>query len=67
MLSLVCSPALPAFAQADQPSSGFGFKLGIGIGVQTFNDTNPPTTWQSLSLYSRTSPSESSASGSTSR
>lgn len=50
VLSLVCLALAPAFAQADQPSSGLGFKMGMGIGVQTFNDTTPPTTWQSLSL-----------------
>ncbi len=50
VLGLVCLTIAPAFAQADQPSSGFGFKMGMGIGVQTFNDTNPPTTWQSLSF-----------------
>ncbi len=39
VLSLVCLALAPAFAQADQPSSGLGFKMGMGIGVQTFNDS----------------------------
>jgi len=50
VLGLVCFMVAPAFSQAEQPSSGFGFKMGLGIGVQTFNDSTPPTTWQSLSL-----------------
>lgn len=40
-----------AFAQeggSESPKPSFG--LGLGIGVQTFNDTIPPTTYQSLSL-----------------
>jgi hypothetical protein len=38
---------------AGQPSGGFKFSMGLGIGVQTFNDAPPPTsgvTYQSLSL-----------------
>ncbi len=50
VLGLVALLALPAFSQSEQPSSGLGFKMGLGIGVQTFTDTTPPTTWQSLSL-----------------
>ncbi|MGA2641008.1 MAG: hypothetical protein ABSG21_08895 [Spirochaetia bacterium] len=39
-------------AQAQQPAPGFAFKMGLGIGVQTFND-NPPgpsVTYQTLAL-----------------
>ena len=38
---------------AGQPAGGFKFNMGLGIGVQTFNDAPPPTsgvTYQSLSL-----------------
>ena len=58
--TMLCFAAGMAVAQDEQPaatpqtsstSPSFGFKLGIGIGVQTFNDTTPPTTWQSLSVF----------------
>ena len=61
--TMLCLAAGMAAAQDEQPaqtpptsptaptSPSLGFKLGIGIGVQTFNDTNPPTTWQSLSVF----------------
>jgi hypothetical protein len=53
VLALVCLIIAPAFSQAEQPSSGLGFKMGMGIGVQTFNDNPPPdsgVTYQSLSF-----------------
>jgi hypothetical protein len=45
----------PAFSQETPPADAFGFKMALGIGVQTFNepDSNtgsPTTTYQSLSL-----------------
>ena len=48
VLSLVCLAVPPLFSQGGESSPGFS--MGLGIGVQTFNDTVPPTTWQSLSL-----------------
>jgi hypothetical protein len=60
--AVFCLAAGTAVAQDEQPtptpptsptvptSPSLGFKLGIGISVQTFNDTNPPTTWESLSI-----------------
>ena len=55
IIAFVCLAVVPAFSQAEQASgspapTGLGFALGLGIGVQTFNDTTPSTTWQSLSL-----------------
>ena len=50
VLGLVSLLALPAFSQSEQPSSGLGFKMGLGIGVQTFPTDPAPNTWQSLSL-----------------
>ena len=46
----------PVFSQDAEPEKGFGFKMDLGLGVQTFIeiDTVPPgsptTTYQSLSL-----------------
>jgi len=50
VLSLVCIAVSPTFSQAEEPSSSLGFSMGLGIGVQTFNGTDDPGTWQSLSL-----------------
>ncbi|HET6449796.1 MAG TPA: hypothetical protein VFI08_00740 [Spirochaetia bacterium] len=70
VLGLLLVMVLPAFSQADQPAAdqsganqagaaqpaggGFGFKMGMGIGVQTFNDdpiASPNgVTYQSISL-----------------
>jgi len=56
VLGLVSLLALPAFSQSEQPSGaqqpggGLGFKMGLGIGVQTFPNDPAPNTWQSLSL-----------------
>jgi hypothetical protein len=50
VLSLVCCVVAPAFSQAAEPSSSFGFSMSLGIGVRTFNGTDDPGTWQSLSL-----------------
>ena len=55
VLGLVSLLALPAFSQSEQPAGGppdggLGFKMGLGIGVQTFPNDPAPNTWQSLSL-----------------
>jgi hypothetical protein len=50
VLGLAWFAAASAFSQAEQPSSPFGFSMGLGIGVQTFNGNDEPGTWQSLSL-----------------
>ncbi len=50
VLSLVCCAVTPTFSQAEAPSSGVGFSMSLGIGVQTFNGNDEPGTWQSLSL-----------------
>ena len=66
VLCLVCLAVFPSFSQAEEPSPHLGFSMGLGIGVQTFNGTDEPGTWQSLSLTARTSLSASWASASTS-
>ena len=50
VVCLVCLAVLPSFSQAEEPSPHLGFSMGLGIGVQTFNGTDEPGTWQSLSL-----------------
>ncbi len=48
-LAVVVLASGAVFAQDAGGSSGFGFKMGLGIGVQTFNEPGP-VTYQSLGL-----------------
>jgi len=47
--AVLCLAAGTAVAQDQQASPGLGFKMGIGIGVQTFNEPGP-VTYQTLAL-----------------
>jgi hypothetical protein len=49
LAAVFCLAAGSAFAEDQQPAPGFGFKMGIGIGVQTFNEPGP-VTYQTLAL-----------------
>ena len=49
LLALLCLAVGPVFSQAEQPSNAFTFGMGLGIGVETFNEPGP-VTYQSLSI-----------------
>ncbi len=51
ILFLLVFSIFSAFSQEETPPANpFSFGLGLGIGVQTFNDVGGPVTYQSLSL-----------------
>jgi hypothetical protein len=48
LIGLIAGPAFPQEASGAKPTLGFG--MGLGIGVQTFNEPQP-VTYDSLSLF----------------
>jgi hypothetical protein len=47
---LLIFSAFPALSQDTPPADPFAFGLGLGIGVQTFNEAEGPVAYQSLSF-----------------
>lgn len=54
ILAIACLSAGYAFSQSSTPANQFGFKMGLGVGVQSFGDLDPisgnPIQYQDLAF-----------------